>query len=343
MGMTGHHDVVFGTAVSGRPADVPGSESLVGLLINTIPVRAHINPTTTVTDLLDQLRTTAHHTFDHQHLALTDIHRITGHDQLFDTLFVYENYPVDATALTGINDLTITNIHARETNHYPLTLQAMPGTQLGLRLEYDTTLFDTAAIDTLTTRLQRTITAMTTDPAARISAIDVLDADEHARLDDIGNRAVLASPPAPESIPEMFTAHVTATPDAVAVRHAGQSLPTAQLDEHSNRLAHLLIGHGAGPGQCVALLLPRSADAIVAMLAILKTGAAYLSIDAGLPDTRIEFLLTDAAPIRRTQLHRSAVAAPTGSTCRSSTSMIPQSTTSRHSGYRHHPRTTSRT
>ncbi|ORA05557.1 condensation domain-containing protein, partial [Mycobacterium arosiense] len=86
--LTGQHDVVFGTTVSGRPAEVPGSDSMVGLFINTVPVRAHITAHTTTTDLLDHMQTAHNDTLDHQHLALNDIHRITGHDQLFDTLFV---------------------------------------------------------------------------------------------------------------------------------------------------------------------------------------------------------------------------------------------------------------
>ncbi len=157
MWLTGHHDVVFGTAVSGRPAEVPGAESMVGLLINTVPVRAHITPTTTIADLLEQLAPPPNHTLDHQHLALTEIHRITGHDQLFDTLFVYENYPVDTAALAGADELAITDINARESNHYPLTLQAMPGTELGLRVEFDTDVFDAASIDTLIERFQRVV------------------------------------------------------------------------------------------------------------------------------------------------------------------------------------------
>ena len=131
MWLTGQHDVAFGTAVSGRPAEVAGSESMVGLLINTVPVRAHITPATTAADLLDQLRSAHNHTIDHQHLALNEIHRATGHDQLFDTLFVYENYPIDTAALLGTNGLTITEFTGREANHYPLTMQATPGTELG--------------------------------------------------------------------------------------------------------------------------------------------------------------------------------------------------------------------
>ena len=127
--------------------------------------------------------------------------------------------------------------------------------------------------------------------------MDLLDAGEHARLDGWGNRAVLAQPAAGVSIPALFAAQVARTPEAVAISCAGRSMTYRELEETANRLAHLLAGHGVGPGQCVALLFSRSAEAIVAVLAVLKTGAAYLPIDPGLPAARIEFMLADAAPI----------------------------------------------
>ena len=99
--LTGQHDVVFGTTVSGRPAEVVGAESMVGLLINTVPVRANITAATTTADLLDQLQGAYNDTLEHQHLALSEIHRITGQEKLFDTLFAYENYPIDTGALAG--------------------------------------------------------------------------------------------------------------------------------------------------------------------------------------------------------------------------------------------------
>src|SRR6185312_10728933 len=108
MSMTGRRDVAFGAVVAGRPAEVPGADSMIGLLINTVPVRATLTPATTTTDLLDQLHRAHHRTLEHQHLALSDIHRITGQDQLFDTLFVYENYPVDTAALAGDHELAVT-------------------------------------------------------------------------------------------------------------------------------------------------------------------------------------------------------------------------------------------
>jgi non-ribosomal peptide synthetase component F len=103
MWLTGHHDVVFGTAVSGRPTEVAGAESMVGLLINTVPVRAHLTPATTTADLLDQLQCAHTDTLEHQHLALSEIHRVTGHKHLFDTVLVYQNYPNDTDALFGTN------------------------------------------------------------------------------------------------------------------------------------------------------------------------------------------------------------------------------------------------
>ena len=121
---------------------------------------------------------------------------------------------------------------------------------------------------------------------------------EHARLDGWGNRAVLTQPAtASVSIPVLFAAQVARVPEAVALSFEGRSMTYRELDEASNRLAHLLAGQGAGPGERVALLLSRSAEAIVAILAVLKTGAAYVPIDPVVPAARMEFLLGDAAPI----------------------------------------------
>ena len=226
MWLTGRHDVAFGTTVSGRPAELAGADSMVGLLINTVPVRATLTAATTVADLLDQLQRTHTDTLEHQHLALTEIHRLTGHEQLFDTLFAYENYPSDTTvALAGADGLAITEFTNRESNHYPLTVQALPGAELGLRVEYDTEVFDAASIETLIQRLQKVLVAMTADPTRRLSSIDVLDDGEHARLDEIGNRAVLTQPAPPSvSIPVLFSAQVARTPEAVAMSCGGRSM-----------------------------------------------------------------------------------------------------------------------
>src|SRR6202030_22391 len=165
-------------------------------------------------------------------------------------------------------------------------------------VEFRTDVFDAASIEALIERLERVLVAMTADPTRSLSSVDVLDEGEHARLDVIGNRAVLSeSVFTAVSIPVLFAEWVARTPGAVAVTFGGRSMTYREVEEAANRLAHLLAGHGAGPGECVALLLSRSAEAIVAILAVLKTGAAYLPMDSGLPAERIGFMLADAAPI----------------------------------------------
>ncbi|HEV7361874.1 MAG TPA: amino acid adenylation domain-containing protein, partial [Mycobacterium sp.] len=298
MWLTGHQDVAFGTAVSGRPTELAGAESLVGLLINTVPVRANATATTTIADLMGQLQRDHNDTLEYDYLALRDIHRVTGHDQLFDTLFLYENYPIDTGALFGVHELAITDFSSREFNHYPLSVVVSPGHELSLRVEFDTQVFDVATVDTLIERLRQVLVTMTTDPTRRLSSIDLLESDEHSRLEEWGNRAVLTQPAsAPVSIPELFAAQVARAPEAVAVNYGEQSWTYRELDEAANRLAHLLSDHGAGPGERVAVLLNRSAGAIVSLLAVLKTGAAYLPMDPAHPTARMEFMLADAAPI----------------------------------------------
>ena len=296
--LTGRHDVAFGTTVSGRPAELPGADTMVGLFINTVPVRANITSATTTADLLDQLRNDHSHTLEHQHLALTELHRITGHEQLFNTVFVYENYPLDTAALSGSDGLVVTEFTHREYNHYPLAIQALPGSELSLRVEFDTDVFDTAGIEILIERFNRVLAAMTADPGRRLSTVDVLGEAERARLEEWGNRAALTRPaPTPGAIPALFATQVARTPEAVALTVGAHSMTYRDLDEASNRLAHTLIDRGVGRGQRVALLLPRSAEAIVAIFAVLKTGAAYVPIDPVVPAGRSQFVVADAAPV----------------------------------------------
>ncbi|WP_131809562.1 non-ribosomal peptide synthetase, partial [Mycolicibacterium iranicum] len=164
-------------------------------------------------------------------------------------------------------------------------------------IEYRTDIYDAETIETLNRRLQRVLTAMTSAPTQRVSAIDLLDDTERARLDDAGNRAALTAPVMSVSVPEVFAKQVNRDPEAAALSCGGISLTYRELDEASNRLAHHLIDRGARRGQRIALLLNRSAEAIIAILAVLKTGAAYVAIDPAVPDQRIGFILTDATAI----------------------------------------------
>jgi acyl carrier protein len=173
--LTGQHDVVFGAVVSGRAAEVTGVESMAGLLINTVPVRAQITPATTTAELLDQLQHAHTKTLEHQHLGLADMHRISGHAPLFDTVLVYENYPTDPAAVAADDQWAITEFTTRDYYHYPLTMQAGPGRELQLLVQFRTDVFDAAGIDTLIERFSQILVAMTTDPTQPVSSMDLSD------------------------------------------------------------------------------------------------------------------------------------------------------------------------
>ena len=162
--------------------------------INTIPLRARITESTTVADLLAQLQGAHNDTLEHQHLALRDIHRIAGHERLFDTVFVYENYPVETGVSLGDHGLAITEVTNRDYYHYPLAVQAVPGSELDLRIQFRTDVFDSTSIETLIERMQWVLKVMTADPTRRLSSTVLLDGGEYAWLNGSDNGAASTQP-----------------------------------------------------------------------------------------------------------------------------------------------------
>ncbi|MCZ4123116.1 amino acid adenylation domain-containing protein [Streptomyces sp. H39-S7] len=293
--LTGRDDVLFGATVSGRPPELPGVETMVGLFINTLPVRVRLDPADSLTELFTRLQNQQTELMEHQYLGLTDIQRIAGVGALFDTLVVFENYPVDPAALdSSFAGLRISDVGGRDSTHYPLSLAAMSGSRLRMRLAYRPELFDAATVAAFAERLRSLFEAVAADPDGRVGAVDVLDPAERHRVLVEWNET--ARPMPAGTLPELFEAQVERTPGATAVLYGDESLSYAELNARANRLAHHLIARGAGPEQLVALALPRSADLLVAVLAVLKAGAGYLPVDPGYPADRIAYLLQDAAP-----------------------------------------------
>ncbi|WP_156671248.1 non-ribosomal peptide synthetase, partial [Mycobacterium sp. E1214] len=287
--LTGQHDVVFGTPRSRVGQEVDDAESMVGLLINTVPVRADIRATTTTVELLAQMQANHNDALEHQHLALSEIHRVTGHDQLFDTLFVYENYPVEDGMTLGADGLAIADITNREYNHYPLTVEALPGAELGLHVEYDADVFDTAGIASLLARFQRVLEAMTSDPGRRLSTVELLDRDERelvlSRLSGAGTTGPVGV------APELLAEALTIAPDAPAVIDGGRELSYRDLDEWSTRLARVLIDAGVGPERAVGVAVGRSAELVVAWWAVVKAGGIHAPVDLDHPVERVAAVL----------------------------------------------------
>ncbi|MFI6006632.1 condensation domain-containing protein, partial [Streptomyces sp. NPDC051366] len=307
--LTGRDDVVFGTTVSGRPPELPGIESMVGLFINTVPVRVRLDSSETVLDLLTRIQREQTDLLDHQYLSLAEIQQTAGIGELFDTTTVFENYPLDAQGFAGPTDgLRLIRAEGDDATHYPLSLAVLPGRELQLKLGYRPDLFDREAIEEIASRFVAVLRAMVADPELRVGRIDLLSDDERQRL------LVDWNPPGMETVPgcvpEVFEQQASQTPDAVAVSFEDDSLTYAQLNERANRLAHLLINQGIGPEQTVALALPRSLELVIGVLAVLKAGAAYLPLDPDYPADRLAYTLTDARPAHLITVSHAAPALP---------------------------------
>ncbi|MFJ2900733.1 amino acid adenylation domain-containing protein, partial [Streptomyces sp. NPDC087218] len=294
--LTGRDDVVFGATVSGRPADLPGIEDMVGLFINTLPVRVRVRPGDSLSGLFAAVQDEQARLMPHQHVRLADVQRLAGHGELFDSIAVFENYPIDALDLgSGDGRLRVTGVDGGDTTHYPLTLIAVPGDRLQLRLGHRPGVVDRDRAERILAALLSVLDAVVADPDRPVGRIDLLPPAERHQVLEAWNDT--AAPVPAGTLADAFRQQAARTPDSVAVTFRGTGLSYAELDERSNRLARLLIGRGAAPEQFVAVALPRSADLLVAVLAVLKSGAAYLPVDPGYPAERIEFLLRDAAPV----------------------------------------------
>ncbi|MBI0316939.1 non-ribosomal peptide synthetase, partial [Streptomyces javensis] len=291
--LTGRRDVVFGATVAGRPADLPGMESMLGLFINTLPVRVGLDPARTVAELLAELQERQSALLDHQHLSLTEIQRQTGPGATFDTIMAFENHPVgaqDSTAAAA--GLRITDTAMRESTNFPLSLGVHPTEELRLRLDYRPDLFDPEAAQGLLDRLVRVLGQMAADPETLVGRLDVVGEVEWSRVVAEWNATGTTLPGG--SMVERFEGWVAAAPDVVAVRCGEEALSYRELDRRANRLARLLTGAGVGPESRVALCLPRSVDMVVAELAVWKAGGAFVPLDPEYPADRLGFVIEDS-------------------------------------------------
>ncbi|GAB1510093.1 hypothetical protein JCM33774_21350 [Actinophytocola sp. KF-1] len=290
--LTGRDDVVIGTTVSCRPPELPGAETTIGLLVNTVPLRVRLDPAAPAAAVLAQVRDQQAATAPHTHVGLAEIQRATGLPELFDTLAVVENFP--AAIATQPHGPRADGLTTTYPSHYPLTLYAAPGTRLRLRVCYRPDLVDPADAARAADQLCRWLTSVARDPAAPAGRIDPLGPDERARLVAAGTGPARALPGT--DVTALVEAQARTNPAALALSAGGVELTHAELNARANRLAHALVARGVGPERLVAIVLPRSADLVTALPAVLKTGAAYVPVDPDYPVERVRHILADAAP-----------------------------------------------
>ncbi|MGW3270893.1 non-ribosomal peptide synthase/polyketide synthase [Streptomyces kronopolitis] len=293
---SGEPDVVFGTTVSGRPDTLPGVESMVGMFINTLPTRVRVDGRRTATAWLRELQDAQSESrrFEAVSLAqLTSFSDVPAGTALFDSMVAFENYPFDEARTSGAG-VRLAQVTSRDATNFPLVLRAHHSDRLGFDLAYDPDLFDAATVRTLADRLCLLLTELAADTDRPLRDLAWTTAGERHRMLVDWNGTEHGRPEA--TLVDRFEAQAARTPDATAVTCEGTALSYAELDARAGRLAHRLAEYGAGPERFVALALPRSAELPVAIVAVLKTGAAYLPVDPELPGGRIAHLLTDADP-----------------------------------------------
>ncbi|MEU7905178.1 amino acid adenylation domain-containing protein [Actinoplanes sp. NPDC049118] len=285
---TGRGDVTFGTTVAGRPTDLPGIENVIGLFLNTVPARVAAAPGTSVADLARRAQQDRIDLAPHEYLGLGDIQRAAGHDQLFDTLYVLQNFLADSTfedleAAQGIVDVEYT-----DTTHYPLTWVLTPGANLRIKLEYRPDVITAAEARSMVDSLVAVLRALA-------DGLDVPAGSLALGADDVLDGRVAEIPD--ETIAEMLAAQAARTPAAVALVFGDERLTYAELDARIDAVARGLVARGAGPERIVALALPRGIDMVVALFAVLRAGAAYLPLDLDLPEDRRQTMIEDARPL----------------------------------------------
>ncbi|MEU6770338.1 amino acid adenylation domain-containing protein [Streptomyces sp. NPDC046759] len=296
--LTGRQDVVFGATVSGRPAAVTDVESMVGMFINTLPVRVEYAPGDTLAGLLTRLQSRQAGLLEHHHHGLTEIQQAVGLQSLFDTLVVFESYPVDEEGLSAATEaadrIAVTGLRLSTGTNYPLALMAVVEPSLRLTLQYARGVFGRDAVEVYAARLVRVLRQLVDTPELRAAHVDILEPAERDRLLTEFNDTAVPTPDV--TIHGLVEAQAARTPDEVAVEAEGVSLTYREVNARADRLARELAGRGAGPESVVAVSLPRSADLVVALLAVLKSGGAYLPVDPRYPSHRLAAIFGEARP-----------------------------------------------
>ncbi|GAA1601456.1 hypothetical protein GCM10009679_01370 [Saccharothrix algeriensis] len=293
--LTGRADVVFGMTVAGRHAEVERVEDIIGLFLNTVAVRVCPGPDERGGDLLRRVQEQRLALMPYDHVGLGRVQRDSGHATLFDTLYVLQNF-VDEDATADLRARHgIEAVDGVDATHYPLTLVVTPARAIRMWLDHRPDIVDGDAARAVLARFRLVLERLVAGLDAPVRELDLLLPGERAAQDaewartehDIGELTVA----------DLLAVQAARTPDETALVDGALRLTYAEFDARINRMARLLLARGAGPETVVGLALPRTADMVVALFAVLRTGAAYLPLELDLPAERLGFMIEDTAPM----------------------------------------------
>ncbi|MEU7765384.1 amino acid adenylation domain-containing protein [Nocardia sp. NPDC049190] len=290
--LTDRRDVVYGTIVTGRPEQIAGVERMIGLFLNTIPVVFHLDPEATVAAECARLQRESAAMRDVGYLSLSTVQRAAGYGSLFDTLFVFQNAPMeDAVGSSSVGDVTFRPVLSNNLTHYPLTVVAhVYDDELIVAVEAVRAAIPYQPQD-IGAAMLAVLRRLPESADLRSDDLDVLPDTARAQARAVESTPAVSDPDRHATIVELFERQVRATPDAVALSTDSSVLTYRQLSEQAKGLAAALLDRGVGREDVVAVALPRGERAIVAILSILAAGAAYVPVDVALPTVRIESIL----------------------------------------------------
>ncbi len=300
---SGERDVVFGATVAGRPADLAGSEAMIGVFINTLPVRVEVAGGARPLDWLHRLQERQMAARQLEHVPLAAIQRVSempAGTPLFESLLVFENYPTGESLRRPGSSLEIEAVEFFESVHYPLHLMVLPGAELELRLAVDPNRFEAAAVAAVLARLQVVLAGLAEEPD-RLGEVPWLTPHERAQVLAQWNRTAAALPA--WEVVSLFAAQAARTPAAPAAACAGETWSYAELDRRSGAAARRLSELGVGPESLVVLLAERGLELLAAILGVWKAGGAYLPLDPRHPAERHRRIL-EQVPAARVALSR---------------------------------------
>jgi amino acid adenylation domain-containing protein len=292
---SGESDIVFGSTSSGRPPALTGVEEMVGLFVNTLPVRVQVTSDALLLPWLQKLQAHQIEVIQYEYSPLVEVQRwseINRGQSLFEIGYVLENYPIDQAIAQGVDSLTIQSGQSFEKTNEALSLLVAPNEALRLDLWYDTRRFDKPTITRMLGHLHTLLTGMVTNPTAQLSELSLLTPAEQQQLLAFSQNQ--SAFPADLCIHDLFEQQALRTPDAIALVSGDQKLTYLQLHQKVNQLAQKLATLGVAPGVLVGVCLERSLDMVIAPLAVLKAGGAYVPLDPAYPKERLAFMLEDA-------------------------------------------------
>ncbi|MVO98163.1 non-ribosomal peptide synthetase [Paenibacillus lutrae] len=293
---SGQDESIFGAVVSGRPAQIEGIETMVGLFINTLPVRVSWREGGFLA-IAQAVQEAALAAEPHSYYPLYEIQaRTEAKQSLIDHLFVFENYPLptgEGVSSSMPDTLQVEHVVVREQSHYDLNVTVVPGESLFIRFHYNANVYDKDGIRSMQGHLRQMLAAMLDNPYVDPGEIDLLTWDETEELLSRFHQ-VITDPECPKMVPHLFEEQAAKTPDRIAVVSGNERLTYREVNTRATRLAHALRAEGVGFEDIVAIRSERTPDMLVAVLAVWKAGGAYLPIDADYPDERIRFMLTDS-------------------------------------------------